>query len=156
MTEITVVAVNGNRQSRHSLLCAKPSISLDCLSHTKKDFKWKLSQNSITYTHIHTYAHLLWNPFKSNLSVQFSHSVMSDSLRPHGSQHARPPCPSPTPGVHSDSRPRSWWCHPAISSSVVPLTLFKLQHSAFSNNNSNHRHNSLFNNDSNNHNYYYK
>ena len=46
-------------------------------------------------------------------SVQFSHSVVSDSLRPHESQHTRPPCPSPTPGVHSDSRPSSQWCHPA-------------------------------------------
>ena len=55
-------------------------------------------------------------------SVQFSHSVVSDSLRPHESQHARPPCPSPTPGVHSDSRPSSQWCHPAISSSVVPFS----------------------------------
>ena len=55
-------------------------------------------------------------------SVQFSHSVVSDSLRPHESQHARPPCPSPTPRVHSDSRPLSQWCHPAISSSVVPFS----------------------------------
>ena len=55
-------------------------------------------------------------------SVQFSRSVVSDSLRPHESQHARPPCPSPTPGVHSDSCPSSWWCHPAISSSVVPFS----------------------------------
>jgi len=55
-------------------------------------------------------------------SVQFSHSVVSDSLRPHESQHARPPCPSPTPGVHSNSRPLSRWCHPAISSSVVPFS----------------------------------
>ena len=47
---------------------------------------------------------------------------MSDSLRPHESQHARPPCPSPTPGVHSNSRPSSRWCHPAISSSVVPFS----------------------------------
>ena len=47
---------------------------------------------------------------------------MSDSLRPHESQHARPPCPSPTPGVHWDSRPSSQWCHPAISSSVVPFS----------------------------------
>ena len=54
-------------------------------------------------------------------SVQFS-SVMSDSLRPHELQHTRPPCPSPTPGVHSDSRPSSQWCHPAISSSVVPFS----------------------------------
>ena len=54
--------------------------------------------------------------------VQFSCSVVSDSLWPHESQHTRPPCPSPTPGVHSDSRPLSWWCHPAISSSVVPFS----------------------------------
>ena len=56
--------------------------------------------------------------------VQFSsvHSVMSDSLGPHESQHARPPCPSQTPGVYSNSCPSSWWCHPAISSSVVPFS----------------------------------
>ena len=54
--------------------------------------------------------------------VQFSRSVVSDSLRPHESQHARPPCPSPTPGVHSNSCPQSWWCHPAISSSVIPFS----------------------------------
>ena len=55
-------------------------------------------------------------------SVQFSRSVVSDSLWPHESQQARPPCPSPSPGVHSDSRPSSPWCHPAISSSVVPFS----------------------------------
>ena len=55
-------------------------------------------------------------------SVQFSCSVVSDSLQPHESQHSRPPCPSPTPRVHSDSRPSSQWCHPAISSSVVPFS----------------------------------
>ena len=55
-------------------------------------------------------------------SVQFSHSVVSDSLWPHELQHARPPCPSPTPGVHSNSRPSSRWYHPAISSSVVPFS----------------------------------
>ena len=55
-------------------------------------------------------------------SVQFSHSVVSDSLRPHASQHARPPCPSPTPGVYSNSCPLSRWHHPAISSSVVPFS----------------------------------
>ena len=55
-------------------------------------------------------------------SVQFSRSVVSDSLRPHELQHARPPCPSPTPGVHSNSRPSSQWCHPAISSSVIPVS----------------------------------
>ena len=53
-------------------------------------------------------------------SVQFSRSVVSNSLRPHELQHTRPPCPSPTPRVHWDSRPSSQWCHPAISSSLVP------------------------------------
>ena len=55
-------------------------------------------------------------------SDQISRSVVSDSLRPHESQHARPPCPSQTPGVHSDSCPSSQWCHPVISSSVVPFS----------------------------------
>ena len=57
-----------------------------------------------------------------NTSVQFSHSVVSNSLQPHELQHARPPCPSPAPGVHWDSHPLSQWCHPAISSSVVPFS----------------------------------
>ena len=56
---------------------------------------------------------------QNNISVQFSHSVMSDSLRPHGSQHAKPPCPSPTPRVYSNSCPLSHWCHPTISSSAI-------------------------------------
>ena len=60
--------------------------------------------------------------YKDVISVQFSRSVVSSSLRPHESQHARPPCPSPTPGVHSDSGPSSRWCHPSISSSVVPFS----------------------------------
>ena len=55
-------------------------------------------------------------------SVQFSRSVVSDSLWPHELQLARPPCPSPTPGVHPNSCPSSRWCHPAISSSVVPFS----------------------------------
>ena len=55
-------------------------------------------------------------------SVQFSRSVVSDSLWPHELQHTRPPCPSPIPKVHSDSRPSSPWCHPTISSSVVPFS----------------------------------
>ena len=59
--------------------------------------------------------------YPNKTSVQFSCSVVSDSLWPHESQHARPPCPSPTPRVHSDSRSSSQWCHSAISSSVVPF-----------------------------------
>ena len=68
--------------------------------HSKKSLKWKFRFSS----------------------VQFSCSVVSDSLRPHELQHARPPCPSPTPGVYPNSCPSSWWCHPAISSSVVPFS----------------------------------
>ena len=56
------------------------------------------------------------------MRFQFSHSVMSDSLPPHGLQHARLPCPSPTPGVYTNSCPLSWWCRPTISSSVVPFS----------------------------------
>ena len=57
----------------------------------------------------------------SSVPFQLSHSVMSDSLWPHGLQHARLPCPSPTPGAYSNSCPLSQWCHPAISSSVIPF-----------------------------------
>ena len=67
-------------------------------------------------TSIHTICTVLFS------SVHFSHSVMSDSLQPHESQHARPPCPSPTPRVHPNSCPSSRWCHPAISSSVIPFS----------------------------------
>ena len=65
-------------------------------------------------------------------SVQFSHSVLSDSLRPHGLQHTRPPCPSPTPGVYSNSCPLSRWCHPTISSSF-PSSFNLSQHQGLSN-----------------------
>ena len=65
---------------------------------------------------------LLSNLNMNQPSIQFSHSVVSDSLKPHELQHARPPCPSPSPGVHSDSHPSSQWCHPAISFSVVPFS----------------------------------
>ena len=58
---------------------------------------------------------------QKNVSVQFSCSAVSDSLRPHELQHARPPCPLPAPGVYSNSCPLSQWCHPSISSSVVPF-----------------------------------
>ena len=55
-------------------------------------------------------------------SVQFSYSVLSDCLQPHGLQHTRPPCPLPTSRVYSNSCPLSWWCHPTISSSAVPFS----------------------------------
>ena len=77
---------------------------------SSKFLAWSILCNSFPICQLR----LLW------YSVQFSRSVVSDSLQPHESQHTRPPCPSPTPGVHSDSCPSSQWCHPAISSSVVP------------------------------------
>ena len=64
-------------------------------------------------------AWVIWYPA---VSVQFSHSVVSDSLQPHEPQHTRPPCPSPTPRVHPNSCPLSRWCHPTISSSVIPFS----------------------------------
>ena len=68
----------------------------------------------------------LWRTVKravgDDFKVQFSHSVVSNSLRPHGLQHARPPYPSPTPRVYSNPCLLSWWCHPTISSSVVPFS----------------------------------
>ena len=67
------------------------------------------------YTHTHTHTHI------GILSSVFSCSVVSDSLQPHEPQHARPPCLSPTPGVYPNPCPSSWWCHPAISFSVVPF-----------------------------------
>ena len=65
---------------------------------------------------------LVINHKKISSSVQFSHSVVSDSSWPHESQHVRPPCPSPTAGVHPNSCPMSRWCHPDISSSVIPFS----------------------------------
>ena len=70
------------------------------------------------------YVHYASKCFMCISSVQFSRSVVSDSLRPHESQHARPPCPSPSARVHPDSRSSSPWCHPAISSSVVTFSSY--------------------------------
>ena len=81
-----------------------------------KVFFWSLSSNLCFLGGLLVYIH--W----SKHSFQFSRSVVSDSLWPHESQRTRPLCPSPTPGVYSNSSPSSWWCHPAISSSVVPFS----------------------------------
>ena len=75
-----------------------------------------------SWTRLSDWTELNWARVNVIRSDQISHSVVSDSLRPPESQHARPPCPSPTPGVHWDSHPSSQWCHPAISSSVVPFS----------------------------------
>ena len=80
--------------------------------------------NTFSYIYWQSRYPFIWRNYScsSFRTDQISHSVLSDSLRPHESQHARPPCPSPTPRVHSDSSPLSQWCHPAISSSVVPFS----------------------------------
>ena len=80
--------------------------------------RWWLSPD-ITASHFLYKRHL---PFILCLTAQFSRSVVSDSLWPHESQHTRPPCSSPTPGVYPNSCPSSQWCHPAISSSVIPFS----------------------------------
>ena len=75
---------------------------------TFRNSKLNMSKNELNFSFHH--------------SVQFSHSIMSNSLWPNEPQHAGPPCPSPTPGVYPNSCPSSWWCHPAISSSVIPFS----------------------------------
>ena len=83
----------------------------------KKNLWNKWITRNITFSHFR----LTTNPVVFS-SVQFSHSVVSNSLQPHGLQHARPPCPSPPPGVYLNSGPLSQWCHPTISSSVVTFS----------------------------------
>ena len=87
-----------------------PQYSCNCFQSwvKKKEARTQISHTGVSFYHFS--------------SVQFSRSVVSDSLWPHDSQHARPPCPSPTPGVRSNSCPSSRWCYAAISSSVVPFS----------------------------------
>ena len=83
---------------------------------------WKATVNGVT-KRLHSMVSRLNNQhLHTGLSVHFSHSVMSDFLRPRGLQHARPPCLSPTPRVYLNSCPLSWWCHPTNSSSVIPFS----------------------------------
>ena len=76
----------------------------------------------LRYTSADEWIKKLWYICTMDYSLQFSCSVVSDSLWPHESQHTRLPCPSPTPGVYSNSCPLSRWCHPAISSSFIPFS----------------------------------
>ena len=87
----------------------------------KSTFKMFLINFLLAYKCFTTLCEFLLYSKVSQPSVQFSHTVVSDTLWPSGLQHARPPCPSPTPGVHSNSCPLSQWCHPTISS-VVPFS----------------------------------
>ena len=99
---------------------------LDCFSLMRScvSYLYVLNINPLQSIYFsNTFSHSVCWPFVLSVSsVQFSRSVVSDSLQPHELQHARPPCPSPTPGVHSNSHPSSQWCHPAISSSVIPFS----------------------------------
>ena len=102
--------------------CTSLQLSVNCEDLKETHFTWILISFSFKCNFIfHIYAHFCYCWLIIH-SVQFSRSVMSDSLRPHEAQHARPPCPSPTPGVHPNPRPLSRWGHPAISSSVVPFS----------------------------------
>ena len=81
---------------------------------TRSSWDWKPGSVNPDFTCV--------SSLKCQRSVQFSRSVVSDSLRPHELQHTRPPCPSPTPGVHPNPCPWCWRCHPTISSSVIPFS----------------------------------
>ena len=94
-------------------------------THNSTPMKESLDDERIYYIRLclSLYPSVFWSCFVGILNLFSSGlSVVSDSLWPHESQHARPPCPSPSPRVHSDSHPSSLWCHPAISSSVVPFS----------------------------------
>ena len=96
-----------------------------CLGSRHAEVKWSWSLSVVSNSLWPHGLYSSWNSPGQNTgvgSVQFSHSVMSNSLRPHELQHARSPCPSPTPGVHPNSCPLSQWCHPTISSSVIPFS----------------------------------
>ena len=101
----------GSRQGPNTKACGQWELC-GLLGAARDDGQWKNSPGLALALPNQT-----WVCFSS---VQFSRSVVSDFLRPHESQHARPPCLSPTPRVYSNSCPSSGWCHPAISSSVVP------------------------------------
>ena len=94
-------------------------LQCSCLENTRDGGAWWAAVYGVTQSR----TRLKWLSSMQHQfsSVQFSCSVLSDSLRPHELQHARPPCPSPSPWVHSNSHPSRRWCHPAISSSVVPF-----------------------------------
>ena len=92
------------------------------LSHKQAQVKQNQNKKSKISSQLKSICLYGWQLRARCYSVQFSRSVVSYSLRPHELQHARPPCPWPSPRVHSNSCPSSRWCHPAISSSVVPFS----------------------------------
>ena len=108
-----------------SLLCSYESLRSNWWINSEMLILWLILRKRIKWKKNMIY----WpidminlEPHPCSCSVQFSHSVMSDSLQPHEPQHTRPPCPSPTPRVHPNPCPSHQWCHPTISSSVVPFS----------------------------------
>ena len=121
ITQKTVLYISTPSSNRFFTTFAmkqQPCVCVHTCTHFSEVFLWVRAATpslSIAISANNSYLHLF-------SSVQFSRSLVSDSLPPHELQHAWPPCPSPTPGVHSNSRLSSRWCHPAISSSVVPFS----------------------------------
>ena len=100
-------------------------VSVRGRTKTQKDSMDIIITESLVCVQLHAkHSHfIIWTTQEAMFcSVQFSHSVVSDSLQSHGLQHARPPCPSSAPGVYPNSCPLSQWCHPTISSSLVPFS----------------------------------
>ena len=102
---------------------------LEISSQARSNHLWRLQNFHIVYfcnifyhEVLYCFCPPLYLEYFQFSSVHFSHSVVSDSLQAHESQHTRPPCPSPTPGVYPNSCPLSQWCHPTISSSVIPFS----------------------------------
>ena len=116
-TKVTMIKVIATEYIRKSL--SHPLLQAHLLKGTSgplafNSLKPPLVRRKISFS-------VRWEAYYQSVS-QFSCSVVSDSLQPHESQHTRPSRPSPNPGVYSNSCPLSWWCHPAISSSVVPFS----------------------------------
>ena len=119
-SKITADGDCSHKIKRHLLLGRKVMTNLDSILKNRDiTLPTKVCLFKAMVFPVFTYGCESWTIKKA---VQFSCSVVSDSLRPHGLQHARPPCPSPTPRVYSNSFPLSWWCHPPTSSSVVPFS----------------------------------
>ena len=112
---VFAVTTVGQKAERQTWLSSPKSTTLNEMNKT-----WDLNRKNSWLMNIPFIFPSFFSSYNSN-SVQFSHSVMSDSLQPHGLQHARPPCPSQTPAVCSNSCPLSQWYHPIIPSSVVPF-----------------------------------
>ena len=123
-TELCVTRAQSEPASRKQVTLSFPGVQAGRESYTKTGGNWRERHGGGAAGQVEggLIAKSSFSTFYSHSSVQFSRSVVSDSSRPHELQRARPPCPSPTPRVYSNSCPSSRWCHPAISSSVIPFS----------------------------------